>query len=154
MIGRLRAVDIRDDQGDPMPLRAIWYNNLGWKDSTWNPDQSIVRILYDRGGRPRFIRDDRGMDDSTFVYYKYDQFGRKIEEGIMRIDTLPGTGTPIFSQQFVDLPDFPIAAWNENLRHVAYRWSYDYDFNVDSSVNYGKVVRVWDRPEYYVREFH
>lgn len=61
------------------------YNTLGQLRIQDSPDAAPVEYLYDKNGNLRFVKDGKGLNGSPsyFIYYKYDVFNRKIEEGTM-----------------------------------------------------------------------
>lgn len=65
-------------------LSTYQYNTLSQLTSKYTPDASVVEHLYDKNGNLRFVKDGKGSAGNTyFIYYKYDAFNRKIEEGTM-----------------------------------------------------------------------
>jgi len=86
---------------DPRSLSSSYsYNDAGARISETTPDQSLRRQLYDKMGRLRFDRDAALNADGKFVYFKYDNLGRRIEWGRVN-DTL------LFRQDSADVATFP-----------------------------------------------
>lgn len=65
-------------------LSTYQYNTLSQLTSKDTPDAAAVEYKYDKNGNLRFVKDGKGSTgDAYFIYYKYDAFNRKIEEGTM-----------------------------------------------------------------------
>lgn len=65
-----------------------------------SPDAGTIYYLYDKKGRLRFVKDGKGAEEGYFIYYKYDDLNRKIEEGTV-------SGLTAFQQDNADIRDFP-----------------------------------------------
>ncbi|MGH7455422.1 MAG: hypothetical protein ACRENG_28975, partial [bacterium] len=59
------------------------YNTLGQLTSRQTPDAGTDSMYYDKKGNLRFVKDAKGAAGNYFIYYKYDNLSRKIEEGTM-----------------------------------------------------------------------
>lgn len=61
------------------------YDTFGLLRTQDSPDAGISNYLYDKKGYLRFIKDGKGANSNPayFIYHKYDDIGRKIEEGTM-----------------------------------------------------------------------
>ncbi|MEW6413246.1 MAG: HNH/ENDO VII family nuclease [Candidatus Zixiibacteriota bacterium] len=150
-LGRDTAVYLDTLAGTaPIPLRRTTYNDRGMVTSTWKVDYGTIRMLYDLSGNLRFMQNDKRLAENKFVYFKYDQQGRKIEEGIM------GSAALYFKEANARIESFPDTSTYDP--DVQYRWYYDYYDKGDSViVAPGKLVRVEDNGfgDYkYYREFY
>lgn len=70
---------------DPRSLPTTYaYNTLSQLRQKATPDAGTTDYLYDKNGNLRFVKDAKGATGNAyFIYYKYDLFNRKIEEGTM-----------------------------------------------------------------------
>lgn len=92
------------------------YNTLSQLISKSTPDAAAVEYKYDKNGNLRFVKDGKGSDGNTyFIYYKYDAFNRKIEEGTM---ANPSTN---FNQANADNASYPTSNHTVKVK-------YHYDF--------------------------
>ncbi|MEZ5358833.1 MAG: RHS repeat-associated core domain-containing protein [Candidatus Zixiibacteriota bacterium] len=135
---------------DTVMVRKYVYDSQGQIVQEYRVDYGWIRMLYDFSGRLRFMQNDKRSSEGNFVYYIYDKFGRKIEEGLCPVTI---SSQNVFIQDSADSKTFP----SDDLlasKTVKYRWKYDYDFTVDSAVNYGAVVRVENADSSYYKEFH
>lgn len=132
---------------DSVLIRKYDYNDLGQMTKEWRIDHDTTSMIYDKAGRLRFVLNELRRANGEFIYFKYDQFGRQIEEGVC--DTLRNDSL-FFAQSFADDPEFPTS----NLPiTVKYQWRYDYDLNVDSSVNYGALAKTQNGDSTYYKQF-
>jgi RHS repeat-associated protein len=145
------------DLGETVTIRRFWYDALGQQDSLWRADSDTVRMIYDKMGNMRFIRDKLRGNESQFVYYKYDRLGRVIEEGLCNNFI---NSELVFNPDSAYLPDFPGDYLLDTAKNVAYSWIYDYDFNTDLSIYYGAVAKTesgdgeyWKRHYYFPFEY-
>ena len=60
------------------------YDGLGRITMQKEPDGGIVRFIYDKTGKIRFKKN--GEDSNYYIYYVYDNYTRKIEEGRVEED--------------------------------------------------------------------
>ncbi|MBX7152053.1 hypothetical protein K1X84_10460 [bacterium] len=62
---------------------TMQYDFLGRMTQKTTPDAGTTKFMYDKAGRLRFVVDANGDAQSpdNIMYYKYDVYGRKIEEG-------------------------------------------------------------------------
>lgn len=85
------------------------YDTFGLLRRQDAPDASAVEYLYDKKGYLRFVKDGKSASSNPayFIYYKYDNIGRKIEEGTM------SDPTSNFTQPNADNRSFPTSghAW-------------------------------------------
>ncbi|MFH2036749.1 MAG: RHS repeat-associated core domain-containing protein, partial [Candidatus Zixiibacteriota bacterium] len=142
--------EIRIDTGgtstDDIPLRKAWLNDLGQQDSTWRFDYGKIRMIYDKKGNLRFMQNDKRLSENNFVYFKYDNLGRKIEEGIM------DSANVYFDEDSAFTQSFPT---NVNLIDIGYRWYYDYYCNgSDTILSPGSLVRIENADSSYYRQFY
>ncbi len=128
-------------------IKRNFYNSLSRVDSTWNRDNGMIRILYDKEGRIRFTQNNLRLNDNEFVYFKYDRNGRKIEEGVM------GSAGTYFNSTYTNSRLFPQTAYNPD---VKYRWIYDYAVNWygDTLIAPGMLVRTENGDASYYREYN
>ncbi len=77
------------------------YNTLSQLTSRKTPDSGLDSSFYDKKGNLRFFKDAKGAAGNYFIYHKYDNLGRKIEEGTMT----PLVGN--FKQSKADIPTEP-----------------------------------------------
>jgi YD repeat-containing protein len=91
------------------------YTTLSRLRQKITPDAGTTEYLYDRNGNLRLVKDAKGAANSYFIYYKYDNFSRILEEGTV-------TGLTTFRQDSADVPTFPTAT-----SHTA-KVKYHYDF--------------------------
>ena len=63
---------------DSINLRSFEYNDLGQLESETRADYGEIRMKYDNSGNNRFMQNDKRLAEETFVYFKYDDFGRKV----------------------------------------------------------------------------
>ncbi len=88
------------------PLCTIMtYNTLGQLTSRKTPDAGTDSSYYDKKGNLRLFKDAKGeaANPKYFIYHKYDNLNRKIEEGTMPV------GSPTkFNQNKADSAAFPI----------------------------------------------
>ena len=131
----------------PISLRRSYDNDLGLADSTWKVDYGTIRMIYDRSGNIRFMKNDKRLAEHNFVYFKYDVQGRKIEEGVL----FDSSGV-YFSQDSALNRSFPNAS---HPCEVAYRWFYDYLVRGSETLCApGKLVRVENADTSYYRKFY
>jgi YD repeat-containing protein len=83
----------------------LTYNTLGQLTSRQTPDAGTDSSYYDKKGNLRFVKDAKGAAGNYFIYYKYDNLNRKIEEGT----TTPASGN--FKQSNADLPAYPTTGY-------------------------------------------
>lgn len=102
---------------DPRTLTTTYaYNTLSQLRQKITPDAGTVEYLYDKNGNLRFVKDAKGATGNAyFIYYKYDIFNRKIEEGTM---TAP---TSNFTQANADNTSYPTSGNTVKIK-------YHYDF--------------------------
>ncbi len=133
-----------DTGSGEIPLRQTFNNDLGQTDSTWKVDYGKIRMIYDNSGNVRFMMNDQRKAEANFVYFKYDNHGRKIEEGLEY-------GLANFTQQKALDREFPRTGDSPN---VKYRWYYDYHV-VDSDILLapGMLVRVENADSSYYRNY-
>jgi len=90
---------------DPRAFSTTYaYNTQSQLRQKISPDAGTTEYLYDPNGNLRFVKDANGAAVAVpwFIYYKYDSFNRKIEEGKMLV------GSPSkFSQTNANTPSFP-----------------------------------------------
>lgn len=79
----------------------LTYNTLSQLTSRKTPDSGLDSMYYDKKGNLRFVKDSKGAAGNYFIYYKYDNLGRKIEEGTMT----PASGN--FNQSNADTATYP-----------------------------------------------
>ncbi len=77
-------------------------------------------MLYDQAGNKRFMRNEKRIAEGKFVYFKYDNQGRLIEEG-----TTDPSVVDYFIQTNADNPDFPESGQSYTYTPT-YRNTYDY----------------------------
>ncbi len=82
---------------------SMAYNTLSQLTKRITPDAGTSEYLYDKKGNLRFVKDAKGAAGSYFIYNKYDNLGRQIEEGTM---SNPGT---YFNQTKADSQAFPLS---------------------------------------------
>lgn len=140
--GRATYSEIDTGGAQPIKLRESFYNDLNQQDSTWKMDYGTIRMIYDISGNLRFMQNDKRKDEDRFVYFKYDETGRKIEEG--REDS----AATYFKQSWADSADFPSTS---HVPVVRYKWFYD---SYDTILAPGKLVRVENGDQSYYSEFH
>ena len=102
---------------DPKQLTTTYsYNTLDQLRQKVAPDAGTTEYLYDKNGNLRFMKDAKGAAAITpyFIYYKFDNFNRKIEEGTAPIGTN-------FTQANADNPSFSATG-------QALKIKYHYDF--------------------------
>ncbi len=122
-------------------LRRYWNNDVGLQDSAWVMDYGTVRKMYDRSGNLRFIKNDKLDAQGLIIYYKYDSYSRKIEEG-----TIPNGW---FVQALADMPTFPDVATMGGT--VKYTWVFDRN---GSQVNYGSLLYTSDGDSSYYQQYN
>ncbi len=147
ILGRDTALYIDTLLGTPeIPINRNYYNSLNNLDSTWNRDQGTIRVFYDRVGRVRFTQNDNRLNDDLFVYFKYDENGRKIEEGVM------DSASTYFSQSWANVRSFPYTMFSPD---VKYRWIYDYTVNWynDTLLAPSMLMRTENSDSSYYREY-
>jgi RHS repeat-associated protein len=141
------VVAIDTGQGSAaITLRVAYMNDRGLIDSTWKVDYGIVRTKYDEKGNIRFVQNDKRKSEGSFVYYKYDGLGRRIEEGIM------GNGSLYFNDSCTRIKTFPSS---QHTPVPSYRWFYDYYVSGSDTLRApGKLVRVDNNTGGYYRKFY
>ncbi len=128
-----------------IPLRATFTNDLGLVDSTWKVDYGTIRMIYDDFGKLRFMQNDQRRGENSFVYFKYDSAGRKLEEGVMDSADVYFNGTT------ASLLDFPDGPRNPDIK---YRWHFDFwTDGSDTLFEPGKLVRVESGNQLYYQNF-
>ena len=125
----------------PIMLRQSVFDDAGREIETWRVDYGTVRSIYDESGQLRFMQNEKRRQEGTFVYFKYDALGRKIEEGLI-------TDSSYWSQSYADLASFPGTVETPDVR---YRWYYDV---YDTIVAPGKLVRVESADTSYYQNFY
>ncbi len=135
---------------DTVMTRKYEYNDLGQITREYRVDYGWIDMFYDVSGNLRFMQNDKRSAENKFVYFKYDEFNRKIEEGLC-----PTTiaSQNVFVQDSADSREFPSSTL-AGVKSVKYRWKYDYNFNADSSVNYDALVRIENEDSSYYKEFY
>ncbi|SYZ73767.1 exported hypothetical protein [Candidatus Zixiibacteriota bacterium] len=147
-----------DSTGSFRTLRRFQYDDLGKVTNEWRIDYGNIAMLYDKAGRLRFMMNDKRRTEShygcdtlrfgDFVYFKYDIFGRKIEEGLCY-------DTSAFSQEYADIPTFPDSTSQICGYSASYIWHYDRLSYSDSTIAYGRLIKVQNKPgTYYQRYFY
>ncbi|MEZ5359625.1 MAG: RHS repeat-associated core domain-containing protein [Candidatus Zixiibacteriota bacterium] len=147
LLGRDTAIYIDTLLGTAeIPIQRNYYNTLSRIDSTWNRDQGMIRIIYDRVGRVRFTQNGNRSLLNQFVYFKYDENGHKIEEGVM------DSANMYFNQTWADVRTFPFAYFNPD---VKYRWMYNYIVNWynDTLLAPSMLIRTENTDSSYYREY-
>lgn len=79
---------------------SMTYNTLSQLTSRKTPDAGTTNYLYDKKGNLRFVKDAKGTAGNYFIYYKYDNLSRKIEEGTV-------ANTANFTQTNADNTTYP-----------------------------------------------
>ena len=104
-----------------------FYTTLNQLRKKISPDAGTTEYLYDPNGNLRLVKDANGTAGSYFIYYKYDVFNRKTEEGKVNslasfrqdsanIASFPSTGhTPKISYQYDGTGSLSLAG-QRNLR--------------------------------------
>jgi YD repeat-containing protein len=104
-----------------------FYNTLNQLRQKISPDAGATEYLYDQNGNLRFVKDANGAAGSYFIYYKYDAFNRKIEEGKVNslapfrqdsanISSFPATGYTWKTKYHYDAAGYTASAPQRNLR--------------------------------------
>lgn len=110
------------------------YDHLGRLKTQESPDADIVRYIYDKAGRTRFMIDGNGLAASPYdniLYWKYDNLGRTIEEGF--ISNLNWSESTL--QNYADnTPTYPSTP-------TTWRKKYSYG-DISNQYNYGQLVKV------------
>jgi RHS repeat-associated protein len=148
-----------DSLGNKITLRRHWYDDLGREDSTWRVDYGTIRMLYDKAGNLRFMMNDKRLQETTFVedhyeygsfvYFKYDVFGRRIEEGLC-YDTF------FFKQEYADSLNFPPSSPGQPQCYYEqkYKWYFDHLPGSYSYISPGSLVKVQNGDSSYYRMFY
>lgn len=147
--GKVDSVSVYDNT--PIPIMRYWYNDLGQKDSTWRVDYGKIRMYYDNVGNLRFLQNDMRENEGTFVYFKYDLFGRKIEEGV--VDEVI-TSDNMFCQDSANSRDFPAGNIPSANIDRSYYWNYDYLPEMGNTVEYGNLLSTGKNDNSYYRKYH
>jgi RHS repeat-associated protein len=129
----------------PIRLLAMKYNDLGQEIERWKVDYGTIRMIYDKSGNLRFMQNDKRKIENSCVYYKYDQAGRKIEEGLL-LDS-----DSLMTQANADMLTFPA---DTSVVNVKYRWYYDYYSGNATIISPGRLVRVESEDTLYYRNFY
>jgi len=131
LLGRADSISHLTDVSE-IKLSASTYNDIGEETNTWKVDYGNIQMLYDNAGNIRLMMNDKREAEDTIVYFKYDNLGRKIEEGLVAdVDN--------FVQDSALSKTFP----DSTEARVTYQWFYDYFARgVDTLVAPGKLVRV------------
>jgi len=90
------------------------FNTLSQLRQKITPDAGTTEYLYDQNGNLRFVKDANGATGNYFIYYKYDAFNRKIEEG--KANSLAS-----FRQDSANIAAFPT---------TGYTWKVKYHYDV------------------------
>jgi len=77
-----------------------FYTTLNLLRKKISPDAGTTEYLYDPNGNLRLVKDANAAAGSYFIYYKYDAFNRKIEEG--KVNSLAS-----FRQDSANIAVFP-----------------------------------------------
>ena len=98
---------------DPRGLATIYaYNTQSRLRQKISPDAGTTEYLYDPNGNLRFVKDATGAaGNAYFIYYKYDNFNRKIEEGTK---TNPSA---YFNQAKADSAAFPVGGHTVKVKY-------------------------------------
>ncbi|MCK5125753.1 MAG: RHS repeat-associated core domain-containing protein [candidate division Zixibacteria bacterium] len=152
----VKTAGVVDGETVEVVTREYQYNDLGQQSNTWRLDYGNIRIFYDKVGNVRFVQNDKRKNEEKFVYYKYDELGRMIEEGLC--DTILGASSiSTFSQSNADDCNFPDDSWEGNGKATQYKWVYDYVYDEVSQtakVDYGQLELVHNMDSSYFREYH
>ncbi|SYZ73734.1 membrane hypothetical protein [Candidatus Zixiibacteriota bacterium] len=146
-----------DSTGNFRTIRKYQYDDLGHITNEWRIDYGNIAMLYDEAGRLRLMMNDKRRTDSVyysgqwrdgcFVYFKYDIFGRKIEEGLC-YDTLN------FTQLNADDPNYPGTVYQGCIFEALYKWYFDFYPNSTSNISYGQLCRVQNKDSSYYRKYY
>ena len=139
-------VDTLLENGSAAPIRlmTMTYNDLDQEVERWKVDYGTIRMTYDLAGHLRLMQNDKRKIENSCVYYKYDESGRKIEEGLLlEADSL-------MTQANADIRSFPT---DTAVVDVKYRWFYDYFAGNDTLISPGRLVRVESEDTLYYRNF-
>ena len=111
---------------DPNMAVTYKYSSDGRLLEEFFPDEGTTKYVYDASGRLRMKQDAKdistGPGYSYFTYYKYDENGRKIEEG--RLGTGPSDISSFMTMANANQPDFPNAGCGAFISPKK-RWYYD-----------------------------
>ena len=130
-------------------LSRTFINETGFSSYNWGVDNELSCSINNLKGQLRFYQDKKMLDNNQFVYFKYDQLGRKIEEGLL----LNGADV-YFNESYANDANFPDESIG-TIRYFTYKWIYDYyKINNDSAIsNPGGLVRIEENGSYY-KEFY
>lgn len=81
---------------------SMTYDTWGLLRTRKTPDAGADSMYYDKKENLRFVKDANGAANNYFIYYKYDNLDRKIEEGVMRL-----TSPTNFKPSNADLATYP-----------------------------------------------
>ncbi|MCP4553720.1 MAG: RHS repeat-associated core domain-containing protein [Bacteroidetes bacterium] len=135
---------------DSVYTQKFQFNDMDLTTSSFYSDYGYTRVIFDYDGNTRFSQNEKNLVNEEFVYYKYDEFGRQIEEGLC---DLIYNGDSLFVQDSAFVSTFP----DENLssiKSVKYRWCYDYNSSISNVVHYDKLIRVENSDSTYYKEFY
>ncbi|MEZ5360251.1 MAG: RHS repeat-associated core domain-containing protein [Candidatus Zixiibacteriota bacterium] len=140
-----------EDGVDSVTLREYEYDDLGRIINEWRNDFGTIRRIYDLKGQLRFLQTDRDSANNRFVYYKYDAYGRRIEEGLCSatIDTIN-----VFTKEFARDQNFPDDSLIGSGKTMKYEYEFDYLEKDSLYVTYGALLRTNNEDTTYYREFY
>ncbi len=104
---------------DSIKIREYFYNDLGQLTAEWRVDYGTIRMLYDLAGNKRFMQNDKRLAEDNSVYFKYDDQGRIIEEGVI------DSASIYFDQTYADSLNFPETGQAYTYTSK-YKYTYDY----------------------------
>ena len=144
LVGGVDSVT-HESNGNRVKLRSAVRNDHGEETSTWKVDYGTIRKIYDEAGNLRFMQNDKRQQEDTYIYFKYDELGRKIEEGI------GGNAAGTFNQACALMPDWP----SGGMGTAKYRWHYDYhEVGGNTLLAPGRLVRVENSDASYYRNYY
>lgn len=135
---------LENGSATPIRLMAMAYNDLGQEVERWKVDYGTIRMIYDQGGNLRFMQNDKRKIENTCIYYKYDEIGRKIEEGLF------SEADSLMTQANADQFTFPS---DTSIVDVKYRWYFDFYSGNQVIVAPGRLVRLESADTLYYRNF-
>ncbi len=148
--GQVETITLQDGV-DSVTLREYEYDDLGRVTREWRNDFGTIRAFYNLAGDLRFRQTDKDSINNNFVYYKYDLYGRLIEEGLCAVAI---NGDSVFNTSYAQDNSFPHDSLIAAGKIVKFQYSYDY-LDVDSVyVTYGALLKAESGESIYSREYY